>query len=143
MKLLKTLPILVSGEWTQPTYWDAQQMARQRSNDWAHPVGIRAAADWQMCPQLSMPAGVAGYTCAQATCMVNCEPGKIAMGRRRMKCRFKRKKGFFWRQVRRRHTAQCELSQLSHCGEVLPPIHLLSIGCLTPKIQKRNFHILF
>ena len=92
MKLLKTLPILVSGEWTQPSYWDAQQMARQRSNDWAHPVGIRAAADWQMCPQLSMPAGVAGYTCAQATCMVNCEPGKIAMGRRRMKCRWKRKK---------------------------------------------------
>ena len=103
MKLLKTLPILVSGEWTQPSYWDAQQMARQRSNDWAHPVGIRAAADWQMCPQLSMPAGVAGYTCAQATCMVNCEPGKIAMGRRRMKCRWKRKKGFFWRQVRFRH----------------------------------------
>ena len=100
MKLLKTLPILVSGEWTQPSYWDAQQMARQRSNDWAHPVGIKSAADWQMCPQLSMPAGVAGYTCAQATCMVNCEPGKIAMGRRRMKCRFKRKKGFFWRQVR-------------------------------------------
>jgi hypothetical protein len=31
--------------------------------------------------------------------MVNCEPGKIAMGRRRMKCRWKRKKGFFWRRL--------------------------------------------
>ena len=25
-----------------------------------------------------------------------CEPGKISIGRRRTKCRFKKSKGFFW-----------------------------------------------
>ena len=28
--------------------------------------------------------------------MAVCEPGKISIGRRRTKCRFKRSKGFFW-----------------------------------------------
>jgi len=34
-----------------------------------------------------------------STCMVVCEEGKVATGRRRIKCRWKRKKGFFWKSV--------------------------------------------
>ena len=43
--------------------------------------------------------GVAGATCDGATCMVLCEPGKMAIGRRRTKCRWNRKSGFFWKRV--------------------------------------------
>ena len=81
------------------SYWDAMIMAKSRENNWGHPVGIRAAADWTMCPTLTLPTGVASLTCNQATCMVVCEAGKVSTGRRRIKCRWKRRKGFFWRRV--------------------------------------------
>ena len=81
------------------SYWEAMTMAKSRNGDWGHPVGIRAAADWTMCPTLTKPAGVADFTCNQSTCMAVCEAGKVSTGRRRIKCRWKRKKGFFWRRV--------------------------------------------
>ena len=52
-----------------------------------------------MCPVLDKPAGVKDVTCEGATCLSVCENGKSAMGRRRIKCRWKRKKGFFWKRV--------------------------------------------
>ena len=95
-------------------------------------VGVRASANWELCPDLTLPSGVAGTTCQgtvqfwsqqaiylikslkecnsghievkiehyeASTCMVVCEEGKVATGRRRIKCRWKRKKGFFWKSV--------------------------------------------
>jgi len=84
--------------WEQPTYRDALSMALAKKGGWGHPVG-KAAATWSLCPELTLPTGVAGKVCDGSTCMVVCEPGKVAMGRRRIKCRWKRSKGFFWKQV--------------------------------------------
>ena len=76
------------------------EMYRTRSDgQWGHPVGIRAAAEWNLCPELTLPSGVAGTACQGATCMVVCEEGKVAVGKRRIKCRWTRKKGFFWKTV--------------------------------------------
>ena len=76
-------------------------MIKTRSNEqWGHPVGVRAAASWSLCPELTLPTGVAGTTCQGATCMVVCDEGKVAIGKRRVKCRWNRKKGFFWKTVR-------------------------------------------
>ena len=88
--------------WEQPTYRDALSMALSKRSGWGHPVDNvgKASATWSLCPELTLPAGVAGKTCDGSTCMVVCEPGKVAMGRRRIKCRWKRSKGFFWKQVR-------------------------------------------
>lgn len=88
------------AEWVQPTYQEAMEMYRTRSDgQWGHPVGVRAAANWDLCPELALPAGVAGTACQGATCMVVCEDGKVAIGKRRIKCRWTRKKGFFWKAV--------------------------------------------
>ena len=87
------------AEWQQPTYWQALTAAGQSRSNWGHPIGIRAAATWSLCPALAIPAGVKDVTCSGATCMQICEDGKAAMGRRRVKCRWKRKKGFFWKKV--------------------------------------------
>ena len=43
--------------------------------------------------------------CDGATCMSICEPGKISIGRRRTKCRFKKSRGFFWG----RDLAECKV----------------------------------
>ena len=75
-------------------------MSFQRQSGWGHPVGVKAAADWTNCPALTpFPSGVASVNCDGATCMQICEAGKVAMGRRRIKCRWKRKKGFFWKRA--------------------------------------------
>lgn len=99
------LALIVSGdttdaisEWQQPTYWQALDSVYQRSHEWAHPVGVKQSALWSSCPALDKPEGVKDVTCESATCMAVCEDGKVAMGRRRIKCRWKRKKGFFWKR---------------------------------------------
>ena len=119
-------------------------------------VGVRASANWDLCPELTLPSGVAGTTCQgtvqfgrhtrsltlkkvtkiclytecteiehfeASTCMVVCEEGKVATGRRRIKCRWKRKKGFFWksvssdyfRQVRKTNRIQRVLGIITMC----------------------------
>ena len=95
-------------EWEQPTYWDAMQAVRTRTGGWGHPAGIRAAANWQSCPALATPEGASGVTCDGSTCMVVCQAGFQATGRRRIKCRWKKKHGFFWRNT------------LSSCGTCSP-----------------------
>ena len=90
---------MATAEWTQPQYWDAIAMASQKSGGWGHPVGVRAAADHSLCPALALPTGVASLACDGATCMTVCDAGKMSTGRRRTKCRFKNKRGFFWKQV--------------------------------------------
>lgn len=93
------IPALATGEWIQPKYSDALEASKQRKGGWGHPVGIRAAADSSLCPALNMPAGVASISCDGATCMSVCEDGKVATGKRRTKCRWRRSKGFFWKTV--------------------------------------------
>ena len=90
-------------------------MWKTRSEDqWGHPVGVRAAAEWSLCPELALPAGVAGTACQGATCMVVCDEGKVAIGKRRVKCRWTRKKGFFWKTVSRGSRTVRSLLDMSH-----------------------------
>ena len=71
-------------------------MAKQRNGDWGFPVGIKAAADWQNC---GTPTTAQGFDageeleCSSATCMLKCPAGQYAIGRRRIRCRWKRKHG--------------------------------------------------
>ena len=51
-------------QWKQPTYWDAYFQSgpddeTDRWRPWGHPVGIRAAASWNLCPDIELPEGVA------------------------------------------------------------------------------------
>ena len=96
MKSFYIFSASIVDAWKQPTYWDALNQARERIGSWGHPIDIKAAADHSLCPELTLPAGVQSLECDGATCMAVCEPGKMSMGRRRTKCRFKRSKGFFW-----------------------------------------------
>ena len=90
------MPLAVTAEWVQPSYYDALQMAKQRSGDWGFPVGVKAAADWQNC---GTPTTAQGFDageeleCSAATCMLKCPAGQYAIGRRRIRCRWKRKHG--------------------------------------------------
>ena len=87
-------------EWQQPSYFDALKAVKTRSGEnWGHPVGIRAAAEHSLCPALTPPAGVSSLECNGATCMTVCEEGKVSIGQRRTKCRFKPSVGFFWKKV--------------------------------------------
>lgn len=99
MKLLSYFLCAVTSEWTQPTYWDAVRDLTQRKSGWGHPVGVRAGASWENCPSLTLPDGVASVQCDAATCLAICEPGKVNLGTRRAKCRYKRSRGFFWRRA--------------------------------------------
>ena len=71
-------------------------MAKQRNGEWGFPVGIRAAADWQNC---GTPTATQGFDageeleCSASTCMLKCPAGQYAIGRRRIRCRWKRKHG--------------------------------------------------
>ena len=44
--------------WKQPTYWDAFERAKERMSAWGHPVDVKAAASYHLCPEISLPAGV-------------------------------------------------------------------------------------
>ena len=51
-------------QWKQPKYWDAYFQSGQndetdRWRPWGHPIGIRAAASWNLCPNIELPEGVA------------------------------------------------------------------------------------
>ena len=107
----------VGIQWDQPTYLDALQMSRNRNSDWAFPVGVRASALWSLCPALELPQGAESLTCDQSTCMTVCQPGYKATGRRRVRCRWKRKKGFFWKNY---------LGTCFTCDPTAPPSDLTS-----------------
>ena len=92
--------MLALAEWEKPTYWEALAMAKQRGADWGFPVGVRAAANWENC---GTPTAAQGFDageeleCNGASCMLRCPLGQIAVGKRRIRCRWKRKHGFFWK----------------------------------------------
>ena len=50
--------LAAATSWKQPTYWDAFERAKERMSSWGHPVNERAAASYNLCPTLSLPAGV-------------------------------------------------------------------------------------
>ena len=99
-----TVPVL-SQDWIQPKYSDALKSVNQRKSGWGFPIGVRSAAEWSLCPALTKPSGVASIQCDGSTCMQICEAGKLAMGQRRTKCRFKKKSGFSWKKVLRLNTS--------------------------------------
>ena len=100
MKLFQFASVVSAQlDWQQPSYQDALSSVRQRKSGWGFPVGVRAAADWTLCPQLELPDGVESVACDGSTCMQVCEAGKQGMGQRRVRCRHNRNKGFFWNRV--------------------------------------------
>ena len=125
-------PAIVSADWTQPNYYDARAASFQRQSGWGHPVGIKAAADWTMCPSLTpFPSGVASVNCDGATCMQICEAGKVSMGRRRIKCRWKRKQGFFWKRA---------LSECKGCDPETPTSSDANLS-MTCAINTKGFNV--
>jgi hypothetical protein len=100
MKLLNTLLLSsAAADWEQPTYNEVIDSLGQRDGGgWGHPTD-RIAALHSLCPTLETPAGADSITCDQSTCAVVCSPGFIGTGKRRTKCRYNRKKGFFWKQT--------------------------------------------
>ena len=115
LKLFQLASLASASDWVQPNYYEARSMAlrwgQKSQSGWGFPVGIKAAADWQMCPSLQpYPSGVASVSCDGSTCMQICEAGKVGMGKRRIRCRWRRKLGFFWKQ------------QLSECQGCTPEI---------------------
>ena len=62
--LASTIAASANADWTQPTYRDALAMSKQRGESWGFPVGVRASANWELCPALTLPTGVAGTTCS-------------------------------------------------------------------------------
>ena len=64
-----------TAEWTQPTYLEVFTSIKTRSGGWGHPVGVRAAADWTLCPALPVPQNAADVVCDSSTCAVVCELG--------------------------------------------------------------------
>ena len=97
--------VLVSAaaaDWTQPSYSEVFIGIKQRKGGWGHPV-VRGAADHSMCPALALPAGAESIECDQATCAVVCQPGWLADKtsglKRRTKCRWNKKSGFFWKEA--------------------------------------------
>jgi len=69
----------------------------QRKGGWGAPTG-RLAADHSLCANLTAPEH-GTIECDQATCALVCDPGAIANGRRRTKCRFSETKGHFWKKA--------------------------------------------
>jgi hypothetical protein len=102
MKLLSSVLVSSSAaEWVQPSYNDALTAAQTRTGGWGHPL-VRKAADWTLCPTLALPTGAEQIVCDQSTCMVECPvgwlPDKLSGLKRRTKCRWTGKKGFFWKR---------------------------------------------
>ena len=63
-------------------------------------VDKRAAALWSLCPTLELPTGVDSVVCDQSSCVQVCQTGMRSIGNRKTRCRWNRKRGFFWTKVR-------------------------------------------
>ena len=60
---------------------------------------VRKNADWNRCPEPTLPNGVANFDCSGNTCVAQCEAGKISLGAMKIKCKESKKKGLFWNKV--------------------------------------------
>merc|ERR1712154_237298 len=80
-------------------------MNGQRSDvEWGAPVGVGNSRKWDDCPLIDENSidGLHddGLRCRGATCALKCQPGFLAVGRRRTKCRWnRRKKEWFWKNT--------------------------------------------
>ena len=103
--------------WSQPSYWEVFQAVRSNSDaSWGFPgTDGRKLAFWSTCPTLETPEGASAIACDQSTCAVICKPGFLSTGRRRVRCRWNRKKGFHWNK---------ELSTCSTCDPAEPEVSL-------------------
>ena len=113
--------------WEQPSYKEVFEIIRQRSErPWGHPVD-KIAALWSLCPEITQPSNAEELKCDQATCALVCNDGFVAIGRRRVKCRYNKKKGFFWKR---------EIGVCQTCSEIVPPNGTTVDCAINPKSKK-------
>lgn len=90
-----------SAEWTKPSYYDfiykdQSQMRASGMANWGHPV-VGSTRHWSDCPTLDVPEGALGLRCNAGTCALLCPGGSRATGRRRVRCRYTKKLGWYWK----------------------------------------------
>merc|ERR1712226_857689 len=90
-----------SAEWTKPSYYDfiykdQGQMRASGMANWGHPV-VGSTRHWSDCPTLDVPEGALGLRCNAGTCALLCPGGSRATGRRRVRCRYTKKLGWYWK----------------------------------------------
>ena len=115
--------------WVQPPYSEIIDNIQQRSSEpetWGFPTG-QLAALWSLCPTLDVPAGGSSVVCDQSTCAVVCNPGYIGTGKRRTRCRYNKKKGFFWKK---------ELGACETCTDLTPSAGMSSSCDFNPKNKR-------
>ena len=86
-------PFSVNGlKGSYSNHWKALAVAREVAGN------AERSAAWNLCTQLQLPIGAESISCNGATCTTVCESGKMTVGHRRTKCRFKKNRGFFWKR---------------------------------------------
>ena len=93
--------------------------------------GAGQSRHWSDCPSLDTNIdGLLGLMCNGATCAMRCQPGYIAVGNRRTKCRWNRRLGWFWKR---------KLGSCKTCDPATPtttdPNMTVTCGINTSKFQ--------
>ena len=102
MKISSALIATVAAEWAQPKYYDfinmdASKMRNHGMSNWGHPI-TGNTRKWSDCPALPTPEGALGLRCNAGTCALLCPGGSRAVGRRRARCRYTKKLGWYWKE---------------------------------------------
>jgi len=102
MKISTALIASVTAEWTQPSYYefinmDTTKMRNHGLSNWGHPL-VGNTRKWSDCPALPTPEGALGLRCNAGTCAILCPGGSRAVGRRRTRCRYTKKLGWYWKE---------------------------------------------
>merc|ERR1711892_1114760 len=102
MKISSALIATVAADWAQPKYYefinmDASKMRNHGMSNWGHPL-TGNTRKWSDCPTLPTPEGALGLRCNAGTCAVLCPGGSRAVGRRRTRCRYTKKLGWYWKE---------------------------------------------
>merc|ERR1711892_1074551 len=102
MKISSALIATVAADWAQPKYYefinmDASKMRNHGMSNWGHPL-TGNTRKWSDCPTLPTPEGALGLRCNAGTCAVLCPGGSRAVGRRRTRCRYTEKLGWYWKE---------------------------------------------
>jgi len=105
MKISAALIASVTAGWTQPKYYDIinqdpndPKFRAQYANGWGYPVGQGNSKHWSDCPALPTPEGALGLRCNAGTCAILCPGGSRPIGRRRARCRYNKRQGWYWKE---------------------------------------------
>lgn len=72
-------------------------MRNHGMSNWGHPL-TGNTRKWSDCPALPTPEGALGLRCNAGTCAILCPGGSRAVGRRRARCRYTKKLGWYWKE---------------------------------------------